>query len=89
MSRDSVKGKKRRDCIQVTQVTATKKHDMQPIAKNIYKIGIDPGKITGLAISVNGKLDRLISSTFWDAYDLVIDEYHARRKVVSVIIEVP
>jgi len=38
----------------------------------MIKFGIDPGKTTGVAILFNGKIESLITTDFWGAYQLAI-----------------
>lgn len=54
----------------------------------MIKIGIDPGKDTGFAIAVGGKIKELQTLTFWDAY-LKVRELQADGTELEVFIEVP
>ena len=49
-------------------------------------IGIDPGKITGLAIAEDGKITELVTTSFWEAYHYVSSVCDS---VDVVVVEVP
>jgi len=54
-------------------------------------IGIDPGKITGLAIydRESKSLVKLASTNFWDCYGYILTTYPDIDEVHSIVIEVP
>jgi hypothetical protein len=47
-------------------------------------IGIDPGKNTGIAIAINGKLSELIMTNFWGAVAIIEQNIEA-----VIVIELP
>lgn len=56
---------------------------------NNFIIGIDPGKTTGVAVSVDGELARMVTTTFWGAYELILDYKDNSLTRIKVVIEVP
>lgn len=47
-------------------------------------IGVDPGKVTGLAISINGIITELITTDFWGCIDHLNNNHDA-----MIVIELP